>query len=774
MFRGKKMCFCWLIMLLLPTSLYSQQFSIEGIITDASTKETLIGVPVGIKNQPQRGTSTDASGKYRLKLTKGDYTLIIKYIGYKDKEIKISLTENIVQNIGLEQSSVRLDEVVVSRNRSDANVSAPQTGVERISIEEVNKLPVLLGERDVIKAIQLMPGVQPSTEGNSGFFVRGGTADQNLILLDNVSLYNASHLMGFFSTFNPDAVRDVTLYKGAMPAQYGERLSSILDVQMRDGSNQDYHLNGGIGLISSKLSVEGPISKGKSSFMLSGRRTYADAIARMSQVEETKSTILYFYDLNAKFNFALTDKDRLTFSGYLGKDKLSLKDVVDTDWGNTLASLKWTHQYDRKWTSTTAVQFDQYDYTINLDMGTQLDIKSKIKDYSFKQEFIYNRNTNSSWRFGYNTTYHDIAPGKYRFEEGKGTSRDLKKRYSWENGLYATNTIKLTDNLEAVYGLRLSTFSALGKGEFYTLDSEHNVTDSTYYKSGKFVKTYVNLEPRASLAYKLNNYSSIKAAYARSTQNMHLLANSNFNTPMDRWTSSSNNIKPQIADQISLGYFRNFSDNKYEFSVESYYKNMRNQIDFKDNAKLDWNDDIETELLFGKGRAYGIEFLLKKKTGRLTGWVGYTLSKSEKQIDGINNDKWYNARQDRTHDISIVGMYDLNAKWSLSAAWVYYTGNAITYPSGKYEIDGVQVMYYTERNGYRAPAYHRLDLGATCVLKKTRKFYSELAFSLYNAYGRENAYMIDFRMNDEDPNKTTAYQYSLFRFIPSISWNFKF
>jgi Outer membrane receptor proteins, mostly Fe transport len=768
------LCLGLVLFLVCTLTISAQRFQVTGSITEAKTKRKISDVPVSVKERAQTGISSDENGMYSLRLPQGNYTLVVKFIGYKDKEVKINLNKDIVQNIELEPSSIDLDEVVVSTTRSDANISAPQTGVEKMTIQEVNKLPVLLGERDVIKAIQLMPGVKSASEGGSGFFVRGGTADQNMISLDNVSVYNASHLMGFFSTFNPDAVRDVTLYKGAMPAQYGERLASVLDVQMRDGDTEEYHLNGGIGLISSKLSVEGPIQKGKSSFILSGRRTYADAIARLSGNEDAKNTTLYFYDLNAKLNFNISDKDRISFSGYWGKDKLAMKEVVDTDWGNLLGTLKWTHQMNGKTSLTTALQFNQYDYHVNLDMGMQMAITSRIKDYVLKQDFLYDYSPNSRWRFGYSSTYHDLDPGIYEFEEGKGENLDLKSRYSWENGIYASHSVKLTDKLEAVYGLRVSTFSALGKGEYYTLGENNEVVDSIWYDGGKFVKTYINLEPRLSMVYKLNKFSSFKAAYGRTTQNMHLLTNTNFNTPMDRWTMSSNNIKPQIADQVSVGYFRNFSNDMYEFSVESYYKDMKNQIDFKDNSEFDTNDDVETELLYGKGRAYGVEFLLKKKYGRLTGWVGYTLSKSEKKIDGINNDEWYVARQDRTHDISIVGMYELNKKWSLSAAWIYYTGNAVTYPSGKYQIDDREVVYYNERNGYRAPAYHRLDLGATCILKKTKKFYSELAFSLYNAYGRENAYMIDFRTNDDDPSKSTAYQYSLFRFVPSISWNFKF
>lgn len=765
----------WLFWFFLLTgSSFAQTYKVSGVITEAKTKETLVGVPIQIKERSSNGVSSDENGKYSISLPKGEYTLSIDYMGFEKKQIKISLTKDIIQDIELTQTTIGLSEVVVSAERPDANVSAPQTGIQRMEIQQINKLPVLLGERDIIKAIQLMPGVQGAGEGSSGFFVRGGSADQNLILLDNVSLYNASHLMGFFSTFNSAVLRDVTLYKGAMPAQYGERLASILDVQQRNGDNQKYHVEGGIGLISSNVSAEGPIQKGKSSFMIGARRTYADAIARLSGIEDAKNAYLYFYDLNMKLNFALSDKDQLTLSGYLGKDKMVLKDAAEMSWGNKFLTLGWNHTYNNKWVSRTSLSYNQYDYFAQMEMGMDLRGGSDITDLGFKHEFLFQPTRNSQWQFGLHSTHHDLAPGDFEMNSEQENSVNLYHRYSLENGLYASNQVKLSDRLEVVYGLRLSAFMALGKGEYYTLDADNNVLDSTWYNSGKIVKTYWNLEPRLSAAYRLNKESSLKAAYARTVQNMHLLTYSAQGTPFDRWTSSSNNVKPQIADQVSLGYFRNFSNNMFEFSVEAYYKDMKNQIDFKDNADFMGYDVVESELLYGKGRAYGIEILLKKNTGRFTGWIGYTLAKSEKKIDGINEGRWYNAFQDRRHDFSIVGMYELNQKWSFSAAWVYYTGNAITYPSGKYQINGKDVMYYAERNGYRMPAYHRLDLGATCQLKKTAKFQSELVFGLYNAYGRENAYMIEFRTNTKDPEKTTAYQYSLFTFVPSISWNFKF
>ncbi|MDH6355649.1 hypothetical protein M2132_001994 [Dysgonomonas sp. PH5-45] len=770
-----RLYFLLLSFVLFPSAIYAQMFTVKGTVTDAKTKEALIGVPIMVKERSGTGTPSDTDGKYSLTLPKGEYTLLVEYMGYEKTQVKIVLNKNITRDLELSSSSVNLDEVIISAQRMDANISAPQTGVEKMEVTQINKLPVLLGERDVIKAMQLTPGVKAAGEGGAGFFVRGGSSDQNLVMLDNVSLYNASHLMGFFSTFNSDVIRDVTLYKGAMPSQYGERLAAILDVQQRTGDMNEYHVSGGIGLISSKINAEGPIQKGKSSFLIGARRTYADAIARAAGVEEASNAYLYFYDLNAKLHFSLGDKNQLSFSGYMGKDKLALKDAAETDWGNIFGSLKWTHIFNHKWLSATSVFYNKYGYHAEMEMGMDLKGEADIKDFGLKQEFVYQRNPDNIWKFGLHSTRHDIGPGDFDLNSDDTKNNVyLHHRYSLENGLYATNQIKINKQLEVVYGLRLSVFSALGKGEYYTLDENKNILDSVWYGSGKFVKTYVNLEPRFSAAYKLNDVSSIKAAYARTTQNMHLLSFSAQGTPYDRWTSSSNNVKPQIADQFSLGYFRNFSDNMFEFSVEAYYKDMRNQLDFKDNANIYGDNVIETEILSGRGRAYGIEFLLRKRLGRFTGWIGYTLAKSERKIDGINENRWYDAFQDRTHDISIVGIYELNKKWTLSAAWVYYTGNALTYPSGKYQIDGKDVMYYAERNGYRAPAYHRLDLGATCLLKKTKKYESELAFSLYNAYGRENAYMIDFRTDNDDKSKTTAYQYSLFRFVPSVSWNFKF
>lgn len=753
----------------------AQNYRISGKVTDSKSKEPLTGVTISIQDHPYRGVTTDNQGIYNLNLPKGDYVLILNYMGYEEKIIPIILTKSLKQNLTLSPSSYELKEVLITSKRADASVSDAQVGVTQMEVKQLNKLPVLFGERDVIKSLELMPGIKSAGEGSAGFFVRGGSADQNMIMLDNVSLYNASHLMGFFSTFNSDVLRDVSIYKAGIPSQYGERLSSILDVQQRNGDLHEYHLSGGIGLISSKLNAEGPIQKGKSSFLFGARRTYADAIGRLSGIKEAKNAYLYFYDLNMKLYFALSQKDQLSISGYLGQDKMVLKDLADTGWGNTFLTARWVRTWNQKLSSATSLAFNQYKYDFNADLGMQEGGKAKIVDYTLKHEYRFQPNEKSTWRFGIHATHHDIAPGDYYVDsKEQSNSLNLHHRYSLESAIFASNQWKISDNLEVIYGLRLSAFSALGNSMYYDLNDQREVVDSTWYNSGKFVKTYFNLEPRISAVYKFNRQSSIKASYARTTQSMHLLTYTSTGTPFDRWTSSSNNIKPQISDQFSLGYFRNFADNMYEFSVEAYYKDLKNQIDYKDHADFQTDDVVETELLYGKGRAYGVELMLNKRTGRFTGWISYTLAKSERKIDGINEGRWYNAFQDRTHDISVVGIYELNRKWTLSASWVYYTGNALTFPSGKYQIDGKDVMYYAERNGYRAPAYHRLDLGATLLLKKTAKYESELAFSLYNAYGRRNPYMISFETNKEDPTRTSAYRYSLFTYIPSITWNFKF
>ncbi|MDP4265707.1 MAG: TonB-dependent receptor, partial [Bacteroidota bacterium] len=665
----------------------------------------------------------------------------------------------------------------VSAQSKGRSISSPQMGVEKLSTKEIRNIPVLLGERDILKTIQLLPGIKSAGEGNSGFYVRGGASDQNLILLDEAPVYNASHLLGFFSTFNSDAIKDMTVYKGGMPAQYGGRLSSVVDIKMNDGDNQAYDVSGGIGLISTKLNVEGPLQKDNSSFLLTGRRTYADVFLKLSHDSSVNQNRIYFYDLNAKLNYQLSDKDRLYLSGYFGKDVLGVGKTFGIEWGNGTGTLRWNHIFTNKLFSNTSLIFSNYKYKISIQSGgDNFDIFSQIRDWNLKQEYQWYADSKNNVRFGFNTIYHSITPGEVKaYQSVSVNSTALQKRYSWENAVYATNTWKASDKINLTYGLRISAFSILGKGDYYTIDSQGRVTDTLSYKKGEFVKTYFNPEPRLAASYVFNPKTSVKVSYVRNVQNLHLVSNSTSSNPTDKWIANTNIIKPEISDQVSLGYYQDLFKGGVELSVETYYKSMQNQIDYRDGADIFANSDaIESQLLFGKGRAYGIEWLLKKKAGKLTGWLAYTLSKTEKKIIGINNDKWYNARQDRTHEISIVASYQLNRKWTISANWVFYTGDAVTFPAGKYRVNGQTIFYYTERNGYRMPDYHRLDLGATWELKKKKRFSSELSFSVYNVYGRENAYTINFRDNKDDPSKTEAVQYALFRYVPSISYNFKF
>jgi hypothetical protein len=748
--------------------------TISGAVRSKKTGESIIGASVSVQGM-NIGVVSNDYGFYSITLPDGKYTLVISAVGLQPQEVPVELNKNIQLNTQLEEENNQLEEVKVSAAQSKGrSISSPQMGVEHLSIKETRNIPVLLGERDVMKTLQLLPGVKSAGEGNSGFYVRGGGADQNLILLDEAPVYNASHLLGFFSTFNSDAIKDVTLYKTGMPAQYGGRLSSVVDVKMNDGNNQDFHVNGGIGLISAKLNAEGPIQKDKSSFLVTARRTYADVFLKLSNDTAVKNNTLYFYDFNTKLNFTLGKNDRLYVSGYFGRDNMTSGNLFGLSWGNATGTVRWNHNFGSKLFVNTSAIFSNYNYKIRINNnGANFTIFSQLRDWNLKQEWQLYMNPRNTLRFGFNSIYHAIRPGDLTATSGLNDT-SFQKRYGWENAVFINDEWKLNKKLNVSYGLRVSSFSVLGKGNFYNITPDGKITDTTFYKSGQIVKTYFNPEPRLALSYQLNTISSVKASYVRNTQSMHLVSNSTSSLPTDKWVATNNIIKPEISDQFSVGYYRNFSNNRYELTVEAYYKSMQNQIDYRDGANVLSNDAIETQLLFGKGRAYGIEWLLKKKAGRFTGWLSYTLSKSEKQINGINNNQWYNARQDRTHDVAIVAMYELNKKWSFSANWVYYTGDAVSFPSGKYTVDNRVVFYYTERNGYRMPAYHRLDLGATLQLKKRKRYSSELAFSLYNAYGRQNAYVITFREGKDDPNKTEAVRTTLFSFVPSVSYNFKF
>lgn len=767
--KKAKLVLTSLLLLIIAVANAQQKFTLSGKIQDKSTGEDLFGAIIVVKELPATGVAANEYGFYSLSLPQGTYTLTCSYLGYKAVSQTIVLDKDQSISWALENNNT-IKEVVITETKADENLSKTNMGTIKLDVQEIAKIPVLFGEKDVLKTIQLLPGVKSAGEGNSGFFVRGGATDQNLILLDEAPVYNASHLLGFFSTFNSDAIKDVSLIKGNAPAQYGGRLASVLDVRMKEGNDKKYQVTGGVGLISSRLSVEGPIQKDKSSFMISGRRTYADVFLKAT--EQFKDNKLYFYDLNAKANYRINDKNRIFLSGYFGRDKLGFGDAFGIDWGNTTATIRWNSIISPKLFSNTSVIYSNYDYNIKLSgAGTTFNINSQIRDWNVKQEFQYYPNARNSWRFGVNSIYHTLTPS--RFQGDNGIGQNQIDRYGWENAIYANNTFTATEKLNIDYGLRISSYSILG-GDTYNVYDKGIKTDSIVLDRGKIGKTYVLFEPRLAASYRINEKSSIKLAYSRNTQNLHLLSNSTSTSPTDQWIGNSYNIKPEISDQVALGYFRNFADNKYEFSAETYYKWMQNQVDYKNGADINTAPDVESELLYGKGRAYGLEILLKKKQGRFTGWVSYTLSRTERQIDGINNGNWYAARQDRTHDVSVVGIYQVSPKWSLSAVFVYYTGNAVTFPSGKYNLEGNTVYYYTERNGYRMPAYHRLDFSATYESQRKGRFQGSWNFSLYNVYGRKNAYTITFEDDPNDASRTRAVRTALFQWVPSVTYNFKF
>lgn len=762
----------------IQSSLFAQnKWVINGVVKDKKTGELLIGAAVKIEGA-NNGTISNSYGFYSLTVKEGKYNLIVSFQGFQLYTQAISITANMQLDIFLTPQATTLTEVTVTTKKKNDNITKPQMGVEKLNINEINQLPVLFGERDILKSIQLLPGIKSAGEGNSGFYVRGGSSDQNLILLDEAPVYNAAHLLGFFSTFNSDAIKDVSVYKGTMPAQYGGRLSSVEDVKMKDGNNKDYDVSGGVGLIASRLNIEGPIVKDKGSFIVSGRRTYADAFLKFSKDTTIKSNKLYFYDLNAKANYILGKKDRLFLSGYFGRDVLGFGQTFNTDWGNSTATLRWNHVVNNRLFSNTSVIYSKFEYNINIKSGQDnIHIDSQIEDFNLKQDFDLFINNANKLKFGANVIHHEVSPGKISSDNPGFKSNFTQNKSSWESAAYISHELAATDKLNIVYGLRLTNLSVWGPGSFYKYDSAGNTTDTLKYAAGQLVASYWNVEPRVSAIYQLNEVTSFKASYTRNIQNLHLISNSTSGSPTDLWLSSSNNLKPEIADQISAGFFKNFKNNMYEFSAEAYYKWMQNQIDYRSGAQLRGDDNVESQLLLnGVGRAYGLELLVRKKAGKLTGWIGYTISRTEKRFDGIDNGKWFAARQDRTHDLAIVAIYKLNAQWSLSSNFIYYTGSAVTFPSGKYRVNNATVFLYTERNGYRMPAYHRLDLAATYDNKKNknRKYQSSWTFGIYNLYGRDNAYSIEFKDDPNNPTKTIAEQTTLFRFVPSITWNFKF
>ena len=742
---------------------------VSGSVKDKQTGESLIKAVVRIEELPNAGIISNEYGFYSLSLPKGNYTVVVSQVGYETLIQKIKLDSSQTINFSLQTKNV-LKEVVVESSRKNDNLTKAQMGTETINMAAISKVPVIFGEKDLLKTIQLLPGVKSAGEGNSGFFVRGGGADQNLILLDEAPVYNATHLLGFFSTFNSDAIKDATIIKGNSPSQYGGRLSSVLDVKMKEGNNQDYTVNGGIGLISSKVSIEGPLQKNKSSFILSGRRTYADVFLKAT--EKFKDNILYFYDLNAKANYQINAKNKIYVSGYFGRDELGLGQDFGIDWGNKTGTIRWNKIISNKLFLNTSFIYSDYNYNVKLKNGeTNFNINSEIKDVNLKQDYTLYTNTQNTLRFGFNTILHNIRPSTFTGTVINSVAKT--GRNGLENAVYLTNNYKATNQLTIDYGMRLSMYTLMG-GDMYNIYQNGVVSSSIKLAPSSFGKTYANLEPRITTNFRIDDEKSIKAGYARNVQHLHLLSNSVASSPSDQWIGNSYNIKPEIADQISVGYVTKVFKSNFEFTTEAYYKHLQNQIDYKDGAEINTVSDVESVLLYGIGRAYGLELLLKKKEGRLTGWIGYTLSKTERKIEGINGNNWYNARQDRTHDISVVGIYDVNDRWSISGVFVYNTGDAVTYPTGKYNLQGQTLYQYAARNANRMPAYHRLDFSATYEKNKTKRMHGSWNFSLYNVYGRENAFRISFKDDPNDPTRTQIIRTALFKWVPSVTYQFKF
>ncbi len=754
------------------------KYNLSGYVKDKSNGEELIGATVVIK-ELNRGAVTNSYGYYSFSLNPGDYTVVYSFIGYNSIEQKVNLSSNVKLTVELSEESTLLAEVVVSREKPNANVTRAEMSATRLDIKSIQRMPALMGEVDVIKAIQLLPGVKSVAEGSSGFSVRGGATDHNLILLDEATVYNASHLMGFFSVFNNDAVKDVKLYKGDIPASSGGRLASLLDVRMREGNHKDFSLTGGVGTISSRLTIEGPILSENTSFLVSGRRTYADIFLPLASNPDIRNNRLYFYDLNLKLNHRIDDNNRLFISGYFGRD-IFKSEFAQFGFGNQTLSLRWNHLFGQKLFLNTTAIYSNYNYFIGTPEGEASSFiwKSSMEDYSLKFDFNYFANSNNTVRFGLQTTYHFMQPGNAK---GTGTESILSEilipnNYSLEHGIYAQNEQSVGDKLTLKYGLRLSAHQNIGKAKVYSYNSSYQVSDSVFYDNGELFKTYINLEPRIGAVYSFNQSQSVKGSYSRTVQYIQQASNSNAGTPLDVWFTASPNVKPQYADQFAIGFFQNFLNNSLETSVEGYFKDMWNVIDFKEFANMLLNDKLEGELRTGTAEAYGIELMARYTGKKINGWVSYTYSKVSRNIETINNGKSYPAPYDKPHDVSIVFNYEHSPKWTLSANWVFSNGVPATFPSARYEIMGNILPLYTSRNSFRYPNYHRLDIAVSYRPRalKAKKWQSEWNLSIYNVYNRKNAWAINFVQDEENPSITYAEKTYLFSIIPSITYNFKF
>ncbi|WP_347375092.1 TonB-dependent receptor [Aequorivita sp. Q41] len=772
-------------------SAFSQEkFTLSGTISEVSSGETLFGVNVIIPSL-QTGTVTNQYGYYSITLPKGNYEIIYSSIGFATQKIEVALLENVKNDLELTTDTESLDEVVIEADAEKLNIRNAQMSVNTLSSSTIKKIPVVLGEVDVIKAITMLPGVTSAGEGASGFNVRGGAADQNLIMLDEATLYNSSHLFGFFSVFNPDAIKDLTLYKGGIPARYGGRISSVLDIYQKDGNKREYHATGGIGLVASRLLLEGPIKKDTASFLVGGRSSYAHLFLPLFD----NDNVAYFYDLNTKLSYNLNDNNRLYLSGYFGRDVFEISDSFSNSFGNTTLNLRWNHLYSDKLFSNLSLIYSDYYFGLALNF-VGFDFDSGIQNLNLKYDFTHFLSNNIDLRYGVNSIYYKFNPGDVNpTSEDSGINPfKLTDKYAWENAAYLDADIEVSDKITVQAGLRLSTFNRLGQDELYLYENDNpifynqeldiyqkvNPIDTISFDRSETIKSFANLEPRLAISYLLNDDSSIKASYNRMTQYVHLISNTTSPTPFDIYAPSGKYIEPQLADQVAMGYFRNFKN--YSLEVETFYKEVKNRLDYVDDADLIANDALEQILLKGEARAYGLEVLLRKNKGKFQGWIAYTLSKSEQRTpgrtpteSGINNGDWYNSAWDKTHDLSITGQYEYSKKWSFGANFIFQTGRPTTYPEAQYEYNGAIIPVYEARNSSRLSPFHRMDLSATWTPKpeSTKRWKGEWVFSIYNAYNQKNAASISFRENT-DIGQNEAVRLSIFGIIPSITYNFKF
>lgn len=755
-----------------------RKFTISGKITDSHNGEALVGATVFIR-ELKTGAASDVYGYYSISVPEGTYSLVYSYIGFTSVEKQVVLNRDLRIDLELSPQQQELEEIVITSERNDRNVVKPEMSTFRMDKQTIRQIPALMGEVDVIKAIQLLPGVQSVGEGSSGFSVRGGAPDQNLILLDEANVYNASHLMGFFSVFNNDAVKDVKLYKGDIPANYGGRLASVLDIRMNEGNSKEYEINGGIGLISSRLTVEGPMMKDRSSFIVSGRRTYADIFLPLAEEEALRNNRLYFYDLNAKVNFRIDENNTVFLSGYFGRDVFK-NNFAGLNWGNETATLRWNRLINKKLFSNFSLVYSNYRYFLGTPAGNNnsFEWNSKLRDAGLKGDFSYYMNASNTIRFGVSMIYHLFSPGHARGIGSETVLTEVKvpDQQALETGVYATNEQRIGDHLTLKYGIRFSMFQNLGAATVYKFNDAFQVTDSSVYSPMQFYNTYTGLEPRLGLLYDFNSRHSVKASYARTYQYLQLAQNSTVGTPLDIWFPSSPNIKPQAADQIAIGYFRNLRNNTIETSFEAYYKWMSNVIDFRDFAELLLNDKLEGEVRTGTAWSYGLEFLVRLNEKKMNGWVSYTWSRTFRQLASVNRNEPYPAPYDKPHNISVVFNYDISRRFSVSANWVYATGSPVTFPTGRAEIGGKIVPIYSDRNQYRYEDYHRLDLSVIFRSKPQpgRKFNWDLNLSAYNAYNRHNTWTINFIQDNLNPDITKAEKVYLFGIIPSVTFNFHF